>query len=115
MQDAIVVHILQCLCQLVEYPPNLLLGQSLPLRPCPIDQILQRPTPTIFHDDVDSHIFLIDGVVEVSEYVYVVESDEGVDFVDDVLLALGGEGAEGDLLEHDFALGGEGDCLEEVG
>ena len=100
---------------MVEYPPNLLLWQPLPFTPCPIDHILQRPTATILHDDIDGHILLIDGIVEVSEYVYVVEPYEGVDFVDDVLLAFGGEGAEGDLLEHDFAFGGEGDCLEEVG
>lgn len=99
---------------MIEDAPNLLLRQSFSFHPCTINQVLQCPTPTILHYDIDSHIFLINYIVEVSEDVYVVKSDEGVYFIDDMLLTFGRERAKGDLLKDDFAFGREGDSFEEV-
>lgn len=43
----------------------------------------------------------------------VLHADEGVDFVDDMLLLLGRDGREGDLFEHDLLLGGFAASQEE--
>ncbi len=80
---------------MVKDPPNFILGQSLSFRPGDSNQILECTSSAVLHDDIDGDVLLVDGVVEVPEDVDVVESYEGVDLVDDVLFAFGGEGAEG--------------------
>lgn len=48
----------------------------------------------MLHGDIDSDILLVYFVVEVPEDMHVVHLQEGVDFVDDVLLFLGRDGGE---------------------
>jgi hypothetical protein len=114
MQDAVAVDVLKCLGQLIKDPPHFFLGNAFSLLPGSGNEILQRAASAVLHDDVDSDVLLVDGVVEVAQELHVVQPDERVDFVDDVFLLLGRERAEGDLLEHDLTHGGEGDGLEEV-
>jgi hypothetical protein len=68
----------------------------------------------VLHDDIDSDILLIDLIVEVPEDVDVVHANEGIDLIDDMLLLLGGEGGEGDLLEYDCSVAVPAPRLEQL-
>lgn len=91
MQDIVIVNVLECLGQLVKDAPHFLLRQPLAFGPGFSDEFLQRATAAVLHDDIDSDVFFVDGVVEVPEDVHVVQSNQRIDLVYDVLLALGGE------------------------
>ena len=63
-----------------------------------LDEIFEVATLTIFHGDIDCQLSSIDVKVEVSQDVDVFQSEEGVDFMDDVLFLFGGDGLEGYFL-----------------
>ncbi len=101
VDDRVRVDVLDGLGQLVEDPPHLILGDLPALGLGPGYEVLERAAVAVLHEYVHGDVLLVDLVVEVPEDVEVVHADEGVDFVDDVLLPLGGEAGEGDLLEHE--------------
>lgn len=68
---------------------------------------MQGASSTVLHDYINGDVLFVDGIIEVSQDVHVVQPDEGIDFIDYVFLLFGGERAERDLLQHHLSLGGE--------
>lgn len=114
MDDGIRVDILNCLCELIKDPPYFFLGNLLAFCLGLGDEILQAASLAVFHDNIDSNILLVDFVIEVPEDMDVFHAYEGVDFVDDMFLLLGGKGRKGDLLENYCLLIAFGLGLEEL-
>lgn len=101
MDNRILVDIIECLHELIEYSPNFILRNLFVLSLGSCEQLLQRASLTVLHNDVDCDIFFIDFVIEVSDNVDVVHPDESIDFIDDMLFLLGRNAGEGDLLNDD--------------
>ena len=114
MNDAVSMDIVEGLRELIEDLPDFIFFQSFVLAFEFADQILKSATFAVFHDDIDSEVFLIDLEIQVSENVNVIHMYEGVDFIDDVLFFLGRNRGEGDFLDDDIAVVVFGLGLEEV-
>jgi len=104
VQDIVIVDVFEGLSQLVEDAPHFLLRQSLAFGFGLSDEFLECASAAVLHDDIDSDVFFVDGVVEVPEDVHVVQPDQRIDLVYDVLLALRGKRPERYLLQHHLTL-----------
>lgn len=113
MNDAVSVDIVEGLCELIEDLPDFVLFESFVLAFQFGDEILKSATLAVFHDDIDSEVFLIYLEIQVSENVNVIHMYEGVDFIDNVLFFLGRNRGEGDFFYDDIAVAVLGFGLQE--
>ena len=99
---------------MIEDLPNFIFFESFILKFELADKILKSASFTIFHDDINSEVFLVDLKIQISEEVNVVHVYKGVDFINDMFFLFGRNRRKGDFFYHDCIFAVQSSSLQKV-